>query len=52
MLKSTLFRENEVFNFYFEHVVDGHGNEVNEYFILEPKMIRENRVGDVTDSRQ
>lgn len=47
MLERTLFRENEVFNFYFEHLVDGQGNEVKEYFILEPKMIRENRVGGV-----
>jgi ADP-ribose pyrophosphatase YjhB (NUDIX family) len=47
VLGRTLFRENEVFNFYFEHIVDSQGNEVKEYFILEPKIIRENRVGGV-----
>ena len=47
IIARTLFRQNAVFNFFFEHLVDDAGNEVKEYFILEPKEIRENRVGGV-----
>jgi 8-oxo-dGTP pyrophosphatase MutT (NUDIX family) len=47
IIERTLFRQNAVFNFFFEHLVDDGGNEVKEYFILEPKVIRGNRVGGV-----
>jgi len=45
MLGRTLFRQNEVFNFFFEHLIDDQGNEVKEYFVLEHKKIQENQVG-------
>lgn len=44
ILSRILFRENEVFNFFFDHLVDEQGNEVKEYFVLEPKKIRPDRV--------
>jgi 8-oxo-dGTP pyrophosphatase MutT (NUDIX family) len=47
IIERTLFRQNDVFNFFFEHLVDDEGNEVKEYFILEPKKIRINRVSGV-----
>jgi 8-oxo-dGTP pyrophosphatase MutT (NUDIX family) len=47
ILERTLFGSNEVFNFFFEHLVDDQGNEVKQYFILEPKKIREDRVAGV-----
>ena len=47
ILGRTLFGSNEVFNFFFEHLVDDQGNEVKQYFILEPKKIREDRVAGV-----
>jgi len=47
ILSRILFRENEVFNFFFEHLVDDNGHEVKEFFILEPKKIRQNRVAGV-----
>lgn len=47
VLGRTLFAKNEVFNFFFEHLVDDQGNEVQEYFILEPKKIREDRIAGV-----
>ena len=47
ILGRTLFSSNEVFNFFFEHLVDDQGNEVKQYFILEPKNIREDRVAGV-----
>jgi len=47
ILSRTLFRENEVFNFFLEHLMDEHGNEVKEYFVVEPKKMRPDRVAGV-----
>jgi 8-oxo-dGTP pyrophosphatase MutT (NUDIX family) len=47
VLGRELFKENQVFNLFFEHLIDDRGNEVKEYFILEPKNIRDDRVAGV-----
>jgi 8-oxo-dGTP pyrophosphatase MutT (NUDIX family) len=47
ILGRTLFAENEMFNFFFEHLIDRQGNEVKKYFVLEPKKLRDDRVAGV-----
>jgi hypothetical protein len=41
------FSENKVFEFYYEHLIDGASNEVLDYFVLEPKAGRRDGVSGV-----
>ena len=42
-----LIGENQKFNIYFDHVVDQHGFEVNEYLVVSPKIQNGNLVTGV-----
>ena len=47
VLNRTLFYQNMVFDFYLDHVKDEFGNEVKEYFVMQPKNIRKDLGGGV-----
>tara|TARA_A100000164_G_scaffold316117_1_gene296005 strand:- start:225 stop:791 length:567 start_codon:yes stop_codon:yes gene_type:complete len=47
IINKTIFSENQVFNFYFSHLIDDDGREVKKYFILEPKNIKKDRTAGV-----
>jgi 8-oxo-dGTP pyrophosphatase MutT (NUDIX family) len=47
IIKRTLFYQNMVFNFFLDHVKDDKGNEVKEYFVMQPKNIRSDLSGGV-----
>ena len=47
IIKRNLFRENQIYNFYLDHLIDNQGNEVKEYFVVEPKKLSEDRVAGV-----
>jgi 8-oxo-dGTP pyrophosphatase MutT (NUDIX family) len=47
IINRKLFRENLIFNFYLDHLLDSQGNEVEEYFVVEPKRLSENRVAGI-----
>jgi 8-oxo-dGTP pyrophosphatase MutT (NUDIX family) len=42
-----LFYQNIVFNFYLDHIQDDAGNEIKEYFVMQPKNMKENGGGGV-----
>jgi len=46
-ISRKLFRSNQIFNFFLDHLIDDQGNEVKEYFIVEPKRLDENRVAGI-----
>lgn len=47
IISRKLFRSNQIFNFFLDHLIDDQGNEVKEYFIVEPKRLGENRVAGI-----
>lgn len=47
IIKRKLFYQNIVFNFFLDHVKDCMGNEVEEYFVMQPKNIRPDLSGGV-----
>lgn len=46
-INRKLFYENTVFNFYLDHIQDDKGYEVKEYFVMQPKNMKENGGGGV-----
>jgi 8-oxo-dGTP pyrophosphatase MutT (NUDIX family) len=47
IISRKLLRSNQIFNFYLDHLIDSHGNEVKDYFIVEPKRLDENLVAGI-----
>ncbi len=47
LISRRKFSENKVFDFYYEHLIDGAGNEIRDYFVLEPKVARKDGVSGV-----
>lgn len=47
ILGRKLFYQNMVFNFFLDHVKDEEGSEVKEYFVVQPKNIRDDLGGGV-----
>lgn len=47
IIKRKLLYQNMVFNFFLDHVKDERGNEVKEYFVMQPKTIRSDLSGGV-----
>lgn len=46
-INRKLFYQNIVFNFYLDHIQDDAGNEIKEYFVMQPKNMKENGGGGV-----
>jgi 8-oxo-dGTP pyrophosphatase MutT (NUDIX family) len=47
LISRRKFSENNVFDFYYEHLIDDASNEVRDYFVLEPKAGRKDGVSGV-----